>query len=173
MSPLCTMLHSARTHIALPCALIALPQSKCGDAKALDLILNATSTGCLALNCAFAVDNVPLTVKLALNVRRCWLAQRLRCMPAAARTAKAAAALLPAARCPRPRLRPQGCAPTMALADTDGSGALGEGDAVKYCASGACAEVPFLTGASGWGACCQALPCAPPAGLQGQRAFWG
>lgn len=45
-------------------------QGKCGDAKALDLIMNATATGCTSLSCAWAVDSIPLSVKLNLNVRR-------------------------------------------------------------------------------------------------------
>ena len=43
-------------------------QGKCGDAKALDLIVAATATGCTSLSCAWAVDSIPLSVKLNLNV---------------------------------------------------------------------------------------------------------
>lgn len=48
----------------------ACPQNKCGDAKALDLIMAATATGCTALSCSWAVDSIPLSIKLNLNVRR-------------------------------------------------------------------------------------------------------
>lgn len=142
-------------------------QNKCGDAKALDLIMAATATGCTTLSCSWAVDSIPLSVKLNLNVRGAG------CMPRAAglqlhssmpwRQAAAAAAvpnpLLGAVRLAASHCRilmlypcaplashPQGCAPTMGLSDTNGDGLVGTGDIVKYCQKGACTSLPFTTG---------------------------
>ena len=47
---------------------------------------------------------------------------------------------------PLPLPLPQGCAPTMGLADTNGDGVVGEGDSVKYCQKGACTTLPFADG---------------------------
>lgn len=176
-------LHNAQRpfHVASPCyhrriSARIFPQNKCGDAKALDLIMAATATGCTTLSCSWAVDSTPLSVKLNLNVRGAG------CMPRAAglqlhssmpwRQAAAAAAvpnpLLGAVRlaashcrilmlypCAPLAMHPQGCAPTMGLSDTNGDGLVGAGDTVKYCQKGACTSLPFATGelVGGWGWC--------------------